>query len=79
MDLAQAFAIVLKKHRKAAGLSQEKLAELCELERTYISFLERGLRKPSLNMTFRFAEVFGIKASELVEEVEAEFKLEQEK
>ena len=70
MDLAHAFAVVLKQHRKSAGLSQEKLAELCELERTYISFLERGLRKPSLNMTFRFAEVFGVKASELVEEVE---------
>lgn len=70
MDLAQAFAIVLKKHRKSAELSQEKLAELCELERTYISFLERGLRKPSLNMTFRFAEVFEMKPSQLIEEVE---------
>ena len=70
MDLAQAFAIVLKQHRKSAGLSQEKLAELCNLERTYISFLERGLRKPSLNMTFRFAEVFDVKPSELVEEIE---------
>ena len=71
MDLAHAFASVLKQHRKSAGLSQEKLAELCDLERTYISFLERGLRKPSLNMTFRFAEVFEIKTSQLVEEVES--------
>lgn len=70
MDLAQAFAIVLKQHRKSAGFSQEKLAELCDLERTYISFLERGLRKPSLNMTFRFAEVFKVKPSQLVEEIE---------
>ena len=70
MDLAQAFAIVLKQHRKSAGFSQEKLAELCNLERTYISFLERGLRKPSLNMTFRFAEVFDVKTSLLVEEIE---------
>jgi len=70
LELSEAFAQVLKKHRKEAGISQEKLAEICELERTYISFLERGLRKPSLNMTFRFAEAFGVKASDLVIEVE---------
>lgn len=69
MDLAQAFGITLKKHRTAAKLSQEKLAELCDIERTYISFLERGLRQPSLSMTFRFAEVLNIKPSNLIEEV----------
>jgi len=70
LDLAEAFGEVLRQKRKKAGYSQEKLAELCSLERTYISFLERGIRKPSLNITFRIAQVFGMKASDLVTEVE---------
>lgn len=70
MELAQAFGLVLKQKRKTAGLSQEKLAEICSLERTYISFLERGERKPSLNITFKIAEAFDLKASKLVAEVE---------
>ena len=32
-----------------AGLSQERLAELCDLDRTEISLLERGLRSPRLD------------------------------
>ena len=34
--------------RQAKGLSQEDLAELCQLDRTYISSLERGKRNVSL-------------------------------
>ena len=70
MDLANAFGRVLRKKRNDAGYSQEKLAELCSLERTYISFLERGERKPSLNITFRVAKAFNMKASDLIVEVE---------
>ncbi len=73
MELAHAFGNVLKQKRKELGFSQEKLAELCSLERTYISFLERGERKPSLNITFKIAEGLGMSASELVREVEKQF------
>lgn len=72
MELSEAFGKVLKQRRVAAKLSQEKFAELCEIERTYVSFLERGLRQPSLDMTFRISKAFGISASELVQEVEAQ-------
>ncbi|MBT3413534.1 MAG: helix-turn-helix transcriptional regulator [Nitrospina sp.] len=37
----------IKKHRLKLGLSQEKLAEICELDRTYISLVERGNRNLS--------------------------------
>lgn len=70
MDLEQAFGIVLKRKRKAANLSQEKFAEACDIERTYVSFLERGQRKPGLDMTFRIAQIFNLEASELIAEVE---------
>ena len=38
----------IKKQRLELKLSQEKLAELCEFDRTYISLLERSKRNPSL-------------------------------
>jgi transcriptional regulator with XRE-family HTH domain len=39
----------LRRHRHKAGLSQESLAELCELHRTAIGLLERGKRSPRLD------------------------------
>lgn len=42
--VAEAFGIVLRTVRDAAGLSQEQLAEAADVDRTYPSLLERGLR-----------------------------------
>jgi transcriptional regulator with XRE-family HTH domain len=43
----------LRRHRDEAGLSQEKLAELCNLDRTEISLLECGKRFPRLDTLVR--------------------------
>jgi transcriptional regulator with XRE-family HTH domain len=42
------FAINLRRHRKRVGLSQEALADVCDLHRTEISLLERCKRSPRL-------------------------------
>ncbi len=42
------FAANLRLHREKAGLSQEKLADICDLHRTEISLLERSKRSPRL-------------------------------
>ena len=42
------FAVNLRRRRLAAGLSQEALAEICDLHRTEISLLERRQRSPRL-------------------------------
>jgi transcriptional regulator with XRE-family HTH domain len=42
------FASNLRRHRMQAGLSQEALADLCDLHRTEISLLERRVRSPRL-------------------------------
>jgi transcriptional regulator with XRE-family HTH domain len=47
-SLRDQFARNLRHHRDEAGLSQEELAEICELHRTEISLLERSKRSPRL-------------------------------
>lgn len=42
------FAINLRHHRERVGISQEALAEICDLHRTEISLLERCKRSPRL-------------------------------
>jgi transcriptional regulator with XRE-family HTH domain len=47
-EVRKQFAANLRQHRLAAGLSQEALADLCDLHRTEISLLERRKRSPRL-------------------------------
>ena len=53
--------------RNEQNLSQEKLAELSELDRTYISSVERGQRNISILNIFKIANALGIEASHLLE------------
>ena len=48
--VARAFGIVLRITRRRQGLSQDRLSERSDHDRTYPSLLERGLRAPSLSM-----------------------------
>jgi transcriptional regulator with XRE-family HTH domain len=54
--------------REARGLSQESLAELAGLHRTYVSSLERGQRNVSLRNIHQLAAALGVSASTLVGE-----------
>ncbi len=55
-EVARAFGQVLRTLRKGAGLTQEQLAEAADLDRTYPSLLERGLREPGLSTVLRLGE-----------------------
>jgi transcriptional regulator with XRE-family HTH domain len=55
MDKRDRFAVNLRRAREAASMSQEKLAELCELHRTEVSLLERGGREPRLGTMVKLA------------------------
>lgn len=61
---------VLRELRLAKGLSQQSLANECEMERTHISAIERALRTPSLSTIFKLADALEIKPSELVKLIE---------
>lgn len=70
----EVFGKVLRELRETNNLSQEKLAEYCELDRTYISLLERGLRQPTITTIFKLAKALNISPSKLIEKVEVQAK-----
>ena len=51
--------------RKEAKLSQERLAELAEVHRTYISSIERGQQNISLTILIRLATTFDVSLEKL--------------
>jgi transcriptional regulator with XRE-family HTH domain len=69
-SLRTKFGEVVRKHRVEMGISQEMLGDKCQLHRTYISEIERGLKTVSLISLFRISEALGIPAHTLIEEVE---------
>lgn len=58
------FGARLRELRQEAGLSQEALAHACDLDRTYVSSVERGHRNVGLLNIERFAAALGISPRE---------------
>lgn len=50
----------IAKYRQAKGLSQEKLAEIVDLSREYITRVERGQKNISLKKLFAITDALGI-------------------
>jgi transcriptional regulator with XRE-family HTH domain len=61
----------VRKNRTEKGLSQEALAEKADLDPTYISGIERGVRNPSLLSIVRIAKALGTDSGSLFEGVKA--------
>lgn len=68
--ILNSFAKNLKSKREKFGVSQAKLAEICELDRTYISMLETGKRNPSLINLVKLSNALKITTSCLLEGIE---------
>ncbi len=70
MNLQRKFGLVLKELRLEKGLSQESLANQSDIDRTYISDIEKGERNISLKIIERLSETLQISLSELFEKIE---------
>jgi transcriptional regulator with XRE-family HTH domain len=70
LKIEQAFGFILKKIRIEKKLSQEELAHRSNLDRTYISLLERGQRKPTINTLFVLSATLAVKPCDFIKEVE---------
>ena len=66
------FGRAIRKLRRERNISQEKLADLCTLHRTYISDVELGKRNVSLENISRSACALNVSITELFEEAERE-------
>ena len=71
IDIDGHFGEVLKVQGKVRKITQKELAMKVELDKTYISMLERGLRKPSLEVAINLANTLEIPTAEIVTEVES--------
>lgn len=59
-------AFNLRKLRTAAGLSQEELAHRAQIDRTYISALERCRYAAGIDVVDRLARELGVEAADLL-------------
>jgi transcriptional regulator with XRE-family HTH domain len=73
------FGQQLRKLRQARGLSQEKLAELCDAHRNYIGRIERGERKASFEYVIRLAFGLEVRPAELFKLVPKPTRLPEKK
>ena len=68
--ISERFGQVIKAVRERQGISQEKLAELAEIDRTYVSMIERGKRQPTLEVASRVAGALSMRLSEIIRRAE---------
>lgn len=59
MNLADYFGLAIRRHRELLRLSQEELANRANIDRTYISGVERGARNPTLHVMQKIATALG--------------------
>lgn len=68
MNIKQKFGLKIKELRKAKGLSQEKLANLAEIDRTYLPTIEKGNRNVSIEIIEKLAIALEVKIKDLFDE-----------
>ena len=67
-EILKAFGQALRAVRMKQGLSQLHIANVSDIDRAYVSELERGLKNPSLVVLFRLAEALEASPIELIKE-----------
>lgn len=67
MELCQRFGTNVKRVRKRAGISQEALADMASVARSYMSDVERGVRNPTLGVVERIVSALDVSAASLLD------------
>jgi transcriptional regulator with XRE-family HTH domain len=74
-NLSEALARVLRRKREGLEMSKLRMSELIHMERAYITALERGAKRPTLNAIFYICDALGLRRQEFLAEVEAEMEI----
>ncbi len=70
-ETATAFGAILRARRRALSLTQEGLAERAGLSQKHVARMERAERLPTVHAVLLVAQALGMKAADLVGELEA--------
>jgi transcriptional regulator with XRE-family HTH domain len=73
-QVSGAFGRVLREQRNMADLSQEQLALNADVDRTFVSQMERGIRQPTLTTLFKLAKALDVQPSTLVSRTEKQLR-----
>jgi len=65
------FGHTVRRLRKAAGLSQESLAERASLSADFLGFIERGDNVPTLTTILQLARALGVQPSKIISDFDA--------
>lgn len=69
-ELAAVVGAVIRKVRETAGISQETLADMANVGRSYCGSIERGESQPTLFVVLKIAAALEIEGHVLVRQVE---------
>ena len=69
MDIREVLARNLRIYRQERGLSQEELAHRADLDRTYISALERCVYAASIDVLDKLASALNVEPADLLRRV----------
>lgn len=70
--VAAAFGSVVRAARLEAGISQEALAYMANVERSYFGRVERGQSQPTLHVVLKVSAALGFDGGDLVSMVQRE-------
>lgn len=62
---------LLRKARLHAGMTQEQLALIARIDRSYLSEIEREVRHPTVQMLLRICRATNTSAAEIVRQLES--------
>jgi transcriptional regulator with XRE-family HTH domain len=63
------FGSVVRQLREARGWTQEQLAEVSDMNASYLGFIERGDNVPTLTIIIQLAEGLGMEPGDLLREM----------
>jgi transcriptional regulator with XRE-family HTH domain len=66
MDIRRLLGRNVQRFRVARGWSQEELADVAGIHRTYVSGVERGVRNPTVTILAKLAKALGVGAEQLL-------------
>lgn len=69
-DIRERFGFAVRSRREELGLTQEALADLAQIHRTYLSDIERGSRNVALLNIERLAQSLNLSIAELFQSAE---------